>query len=470
MALTGLGFAACRRLLAAARRRLRRHAQPLGRRRERLPAARAGAARPQRRARRSVPRCSPATAWSARSSAPAGTLLAALPELLAARRRARRLPRSRGCSSSTRSSACVAGLIYRGCPRPTPSASDAPPSALGPSRRIVYRLAALFSLDAFAGGLVVQSLLALWLLEAFGLSLAVTAQLFFWSGLLTALSYLVAVPLARRIGLINTMVFTHLPANLCLIAVPFVPELWQVVALLLVRSLLSQMDVPTRTSYVMAVVTPAERQAAASLTAVPRSLAAAVEPEPRRLDAGQRRLRLAAAARRGPEDRLRPHAARPVPRTCARPRSSDGETAAAVCRRRAGQPSAAAAPTPRWHRPLQPLQHHPLIRPPTIAAFPVPKSGGGKSPEHLARIALFSRSGQPVRQRGPCRAPPPPRSPAILTRARSSPPARREAARRLGISVDERYGNQPSACDLDEPGPVRVAARPRRPLRASRPV
>ena len=172
----------------------------------------------------------------------------------------------------------VAGLIYRRLPSADVTVGDAPPSALGPSRRIVYRLAALFSLDAFAGGLVVQSLLALWLLEAFGLSLAVTAQLFFWSGLLTALSYLVAVPLARRIGLINTMVFTHLPANLCLIAVPFVAELWQVVALLLVRSLLSQMDVPTRTSYVMAVVTPAERQAAASLTAVPRSLAAAVSP------------------------------------------------------------------------------------------------------------------------------------------------------------------------------------------------
>ena len=138
--------------------------------------------------------------------------------------------------------------------------------------------AALFSLDAFAGGLVVQSLLALWLFERFGLSLATTGAIFFWTGLLSALSYLAAVPLARRIGLINTMVFTHLPANLCLVAVPFMTELWQAVALLLVRSLLSQMDVPTRTSYAMAVVTPAERQAAASLTAVPRSLAAAMSP------------------------------------------------------------------------------------------------------------------------------------------------------------------------------------------------
>jgi len=92
------------------------------------------------------------------------------------------------------------------------------------------------------------------------------------------LSYLAAAPLARRIGLVNTMVFTHLPANICLVAVPFVTELWQAVALLLVRSLLSPMDVPTRTSYVMAVVTPAERGAAASLTMVPRSLAAAVSP------------------------------------------------------------------------------------------------------------------------------------------------------------------------------------------------
>ena len=207
----------------------------------------------------------------------AGTLLAALPELVA-RGGVSPLAAFKGMFVLYAIAGLVAGLIYRRLPSADATAGDAPPSALGPSRRIVYRLAALFSLDAFAGGLVVQSLLALWLLEAFGLSLAVTAQLFFWSGLLTALSYLAAVPLARRIGLINTMVFTHLPANLCLIAVPFVAELWQAVALLLVRSLLSQMDVPTRTSYVMAVVTPAERQAAASLTAVPRSLAAAVGP------------------------------------------------------------------------------------------------------------------------------------------------------------------------------------------------
>jgi hypothetical protein len=205
-----------------------------------------------------------------------GTLLAVLPEL-AARGGVPPLAAFKAVFVLYAITGVVAGLVYRRLPSADVAVGDAPPSVLGPSRRIIYQLAALFSLDAFAGGLVVQSLLALWLLEAFGLSLATTAELFFWSGLLTALSYLAAVPIARRIGLINTMVFTHLPANLCLIAVPFVAELWQVVALL-VRSLLSQMDVPTRTSYVMAVVTPAERQAAASLTAVPRSLAAAVGP------------------------------------------------------------------------------------------------------------------------------------------------------------------------------------------------
>ena len=207
----------------------------------------------------------------------AGTLLAALPEL-AASWGAAPLAAFKAMFVLYALGGLTTALIYRQLGRAEVIDGGPPPSALGPSRRVVHQLAALFSLDAFAGGLVVQSLLALWLFQTFGLSLAVTAQLFFWSGLLTAVSYLAAAPLARRIGLINTMVFTHLPANLCLIAVPFAGELWQVIALLLLRSLLSQMDVPTRTSYVMAVVTPAERQAAASLTAVPRSLAAALGP------------------------------------------------------------------------------------------------------------------------------------------------------------------------------------------------
>ncbi|MEK0084204.1 MFS transporter [Benzoatithermus flavus] len=172
----------------------------------------------------------------------------------------------------------AAWLAYRGLPRGSDGTDGRPAAPLGPSRRIVHRLAALFSLDSFAGGLVVQSLLALWLFDAFGLSLAAAAKLFFWTGVLSAASYLAAPPLARRIGLIRTMVFTHLPANVCLALVPFTSALWQAVALLLVRSLLSQMDVPARTSYVMAVVTPPERPAAASLTNVPRSLAAALSP------------------------------------------------------------------------------------------------------------------------------------------------------------------------------------------------
>ena len=207
----------------------------------------------------------------------AGTLLAALPELAASWGVAR-LAAFKAMFVLYALGGLIAVLIYRRLGRAQVIDGGPPPSALGPSRWVVYQLAALFSLDAFAGGLVVQSLLALWLFQTFGLSLAVTAQLFFWSGLLTAVSYLAAAPLARRIGLINTMVFTHLPANLCLVAVPFATGLWQAIALLLLRSLLSQMDVPTRTSYVMAVVTPAERQAAASLTAVPRSLAAALSP------------------------------------------------------------------------------------------------------------------------------------------------------------------------------------------------
>jgi predicted MFS family arabinose efflux permease len=140
------------------------------------------------------------------------------------------------------------------------------------------RLAALFSVDAFAGGLVVNSLLALWLLQRFGLSLAQTGVFFFWTGLLSAASQLAAPAVARRFGLLNTMVFTHIPANVCLVLAALAPSLTVALVLLFVRSALSQMDVPTRSAYVMAVVTPAERPAAASFTAVPRSLASAISP------------------------------------------------------------------------------------------------------------------------------------------------------------------------------------------------
>src|SRR5207245_7706308 len=125
----------------------------------------------------------------------------------------------------------------------------------------------------FGCGFFVQSLLALWLFQAFHLSVATASSILFWSSVCSALSFLVAVPISERIGLINTMVFTHLPSNIFLILVPFAPNLATAIGLLLARSALSQMDVPTRASYVMAVVTPEERPAAASITAVPKTFA-----------------------------------------------------------------------------------------------------------------------------------------------------------------------------------------------------
>jgi predicted MFS family arabinose efflux permease len=143
---------------------------------------------------------------------------------------------------------------------------------------VVVRLAALFSVDAFAGGLVVNSLMSLWLLQRFGLSLSQAGAFFFWTGLLSAVSQLAAPRVAQRIGLLNTMVFTHIPSSVCLVLAALSPSLPVALTLLFFRSALSQMDVPTRNAYVMAVVTPAERPAAGSFTAVPRSLAAAVSP------------------------------------------------------------------------------------------------------------------------------------------------------------------------------------------------
>jgi len=174
--------------------------------------------------------------------------------------------------------AVVVALVYRGLPAAPSAEVKRPPAPLTQSRTRVYTLAALFSFDAFAGGLVVQSLLALWLYQRHGLSAATAGTIFFWTGVLAAFSFLVAVRIADRIGLVNTMVFTHIPANVCLILVPFANDLYVVIALLMVRAALSQMDVPTRSSYVMSIVTPEERPAAASITAVPRSLAASVSP------------------------------------------------------------------------------------------------------------------------------------------------------------------------------------------------
>jgi len=170
----------------------------------------------------------------------------------------------------------IVGLLYMRFPR-TDHAEKAP-APLGPSKATVWKLAGLFSVDAFAGGFMINSLMALWLFERFDLSITAAGAFFFWTGLLSAVSQLAAAPLARRIGLVNTMVFTHLPANFCLIAAAFAPTLQVALGLLLVRSLLSQMDVPARGAYVMSVVTAAERPAAASFTAVPRSLASSLSP------------------------------------------------------------------------------------------------------------------------------------------------------------------------------------------------
>ncbi|MGV3531611.1 MAG: MFS transporter [Chthoniobacteraceae bacterium] len=151
-------------------------------------------------------------------------------------------------------------------------------SGLHTSRPVVFKLSALFSLDAFAGGFIVQSILAYWFVLRFGLSEMALGQIFFTTNLLSGISALVAVPLAKRIGLINTMVFTHLPSNLLLIAVPLMPTAPLAVAALLARHFLSQMDVPTRQAYVMAVVPSDERSAANGITSTVRALASSLSP------------------------------------------------------------------------------------------------------------------------------------------------------------------------------------------------
>ncbi|MEZ5236670.1 MAG: MFS transporter [Acidimicrobiales bacterium] len=175
-------------------------------------------------------------------------------------------------------SGVVVWFAYRRLRATAVSAGASPATPLGRSRGTVYRLSALFSLDSFGGGFVVQSILVLWLSERHQLSTSTTGLIFFWSGLASGVSTLAAPWLARRIGLIRTMAFTHLPANVFLLLAAFAPSPTAAVALLLARAALSQMDVPARTSYVMAVVEPAERPAAASITNVPRSLAAALPP------------------------------------------------------------------------------------------------------------------------------------------------------------------------------------------------
>jgi MFS family permease len=206
----------------------------------------------------------------------AGSLAAALPDVLMANG-STKLGAFRLMFFGYAALGVACAALYRYVPHER-GEEKAPQAPLGPSRGTVYRLAALFSIDAFAGGFVAQSLLVLWLFERFDLSLSAAGLFFFWSSTLSAFSYPVAAWIAKRVGLVNTMVFTHIPSSLFLIGAAFSPNLYLALGLLLLRSALSQMDVPTRTSYVMAVVTPAERPAAASVTAVPRSLASAISP------------------------------------------------------------------------------------------------------------------------------------------------------------------------------------------------
>jgi predicted MFS family arabinose efflux permease len=143
---------------------------------------------------------------------------------------------------------------------------------------VVMRLSALFSLDAFAGGFVIQSFLAYWFHVRFGVDEAMLGGIFLGANLLAGLSALLAVPVAKKIGLIRTMVFTHLPSNVLLILVPFMPNLPLAISVLLLRFSISQMDVPTRQAYTMAVVDPDERSAAAGITGIARSVGASLSP------------------------------------------------------------------------------------------------------------------------------------------------------------------------------------------------
>lgn len=162
--------------------------------------------------------------------------------------------------------------------RPAPAVGRKGWTGLHRSRSVVLRLSALFALDAFGGGFILQSLVAYWFHVRFGLEPAALGAVLFATSVLAAFSALMAARLANRFGLINTMVFTHLPSNVILLLIPLVPNLFWAITLLLIRSCISQMDVPTRQSYTMAIVQPDERSAAAGITAVARSIGAALAP------------------------------------------------------------------------------------------------------------------------------------------------------------------------------------------------
>jgi len=146
------------------------------------------------------------------------------------------------------------------------------------SRKVVFKLSSLFALDAFAGGLIVQSLMAYWFHIRFGADEKTLGAIFFGANILAGISALLAVRMAKKFGLINTMVFTHIPSNILLMLIPAMPTLPLAIGLLLIRFSISQMDVPTRQSYTMAVVDPDERSAASGVTAIARSVGAAISP------------------------------------------------------------------------------------------------------------------------------------------------------------------------------------------------
>ena len=180
----------------------------------------------------------------------------------------------------------VAGVVLAFCFAGTSPAIEAPGQLVAPprtlglhkSRKVIFKLSSLFALDAFAGGFIVQSLLAYWFFVRYGVDLAVIGSIFFGANLLAGVSALLAAPLSRKIGLINTMVFTHIPSNVLLILVPLMPNLSLAVLILLLRFSISQMDVPARQSYVVTVVDPGERSAAAGVTSIARSVGAAISP------------------------------------------------------------------------------------------------------------------------------------------------------------------------------------------------
>ena len=228
-----------------------------------------------------------------------GALASALPAIIAAWMHSNPVTAERSGFIAYAVLALIAATIYWPL-TPAIEAEPLMPGArpLAQSRAIVIRLAALFSLDSFGGGLAIQSLLALWLFRRFQLSIRAAASFFFVTGLLGAFSQLASSWFVARIGRIRTMAYTHIPANLCLMIAGTMPNVGLALMFLLLRATMSSMDVPARQSYVMAVVPPEERAAAASVTNVPRSLASAHGAAARGRLARLLTLRMAAYSRR----------------------------------------------------------------------------------------------------------------------------------------------------------------------------